>query len=110
MAHRLKNQRFFTREFVLTLIASWPQNSQVEQEWGTSNIDNAKTEVPYTKIGATVFGNISENKIWRSGMPATIFPLTKFVSRKLLIVVLVVAINFVGDALRDALDPNSEKR
>lgn len=28
----------------------------------------------------------------------------------LLIVVLVIAINFVGDALRDALDPNSEKR
>ena len=28
----------------------------------------------------------------------------------LLIVLLVVAINFVGDALRDALDPNSEKR
>lgn len=28
----------------------------------------------------------------------------------LMIVVLVVAINFVGDALRDALDPNSEKR
>ena len=28
----------------------------------------------------------------------------------LLIVILVVAINFVGDALRDALDPNSEKR
>ena len=26
------------------------------------------------------------------------------------IVVLVIAINFVGDALRDALDPNSEKR
>lgn len=28
----------------------------------------------------------------------------------LLIVILVIAINFVGDALRDALDPNSEKR
>ncbi len=28
----------------------------------------------------------------------------------LVIVVLVIAINFVGDALRDALDPNSEKR
>lgn len=28
----------------------------------------------------------------------------------IMIVVLVVAINFVGDALRDALDPNSEKR
>lgn len=28
----------------------------------------------------------------------------------LLIVVLVIAINFVGDALRDALDPNSEKK
>ncbi len=28
----------------------------------------------------------------------------------LVIVILVIAINFVGDALRDALDPNSEKR
>lgn len=28
----------------------------------------------------------------------------------LMIVVLVIAINFIGDALRDALDPNSEKR
>lgn len=28
----------------------------------------------------------------------------------LLIIILVIAINFVGDALRDALDPNSEKR
>ena len=45
-------------------------------------MDTASTVVLYTRIGATVFGRISENRIWDSGIPATRLLLIKFVSRK----------------------------
>ena len=48
----------------------------------SSSMESASTEVAYTRMGAAVFGRISENRICRRGMPATRFPLTKLVSLK----------------------------
>ena len=49
----------------------------------SSSMDSAMTEVAYTRMGATVLGRISENRICRTGMPATILLFTKLVSRRL---------------------------
>lgn len=46
-------------------------------------MDNAMTEVAYTRMGATVLGSISENRICLAGIPATMLLLTKLVSRRL---------------------------
>ena len=49
----------------------------------SSSMDSAMTEVAYTRMGATVLGSISENRICLAGIPATMLLLTKLVSRRL---------------------------
>ena len=47
---------------------------------------------------------------WGGGCPCLLYTSKQpwlWIPPGLLIVVLVIAINFIGDALRDALDPNS---
>ena len=49
----------------------------------SSKMDKATTDVAYTRIGAMVFGNISENNVCLVDIPATASALMNAVSRKL---------------------------
>ena len=48
----------------------------------SSSMERASTEVAYTRMGAMVFGRISENRMCLMGIPATRFPFTKLLSRR----------------------------